>query len=159
LATTELRQQWLETHAGELGEWVSLGEAMSRRAGALAVAAEARPSLTVLAEIGPQPLDERDRSKWRQAAQQLECFRDRWGQPDDPAGLKPDLEAMDPARHRDLVRAVAATRTVTQDRALSRGPPRRHPRCLNSGGRPARQLRGIRSCPARPNMGELFHDV
>jgi hypothetical protein len=146
-AAAESRRRWLETHAGEVDEWVGLGRAISFRAGALAVAAEARPSRLVLAEIGPRPPDEHEAGRWRQAAQQLESFRDRWCLADDPAGLPQTLgDGGDGALRRDLIRAMAATRTVTQDRALSRGPPRRH----------TGDLGGIRTLLDGARADELF---
>jgi hypothetical protein len=144
-AAAEGRRQWLETHAGELDEWVDLGQAMGRRAGALAVATEARPSRVVLAEIGPPPSDERDTSRWQHAAQELEAFRDRWGLADDPAGLPHTVGDGEPRRH--LGRVLAATRAVTQDRALSRGPP-----CWRS-----QHVRGIRAVFGGVRASELFH--
>jgi hypothetical protein len=128
LATaSEARRQWLEDHAGELGEWVSLGQAMSRRADLLAVASEARPSRVVRAEIGPWPDDEHDREDWRRAAHALESYRDRWDVADNPdaLGLSVQSDGIDPARRNDLVRAVATTRAVGRDPGLSRGPPAR----------------------------------
>jgi hypothetical protein len=98
--------------------------AMAWPAGALAVAAEARPSRTVLAELGPPPAGDRERQAWRMAAAALEGFRDRWGLPDDPSALSRDgpPAAADPARRADQRRVMAACRAVGHAPTLDRGP-------------------------------------
>jgi conjugative relaxase-like TrwC/TraI family protein len=124
-AASDVRRQWLEDHAVELSEWVNLGKAMSHRADLLAVASEARPSRVVQAEIGPRPEGEHDRGEWQRAALAIESYRDRWDVADDPDALhlSAQSDGIDPARQNDLVRAVAATRSVGRGQGLSRGPP------------------------------------
>jgi hypothetical protein len=98
--------------------------AMAWRAGALGVAAEARPSRTVLAELGPPPPGDRERQAWRTAAAGLEAFRDRWGLPDDPRGWRLDgpVGGADPARQADRLRVITACRALGRAPALDRGP-------------------------------------
>jgi hypothetical protein len=61
-----------------------------RRLDALGVAAEIRPTDTVLAHLGPPPADPSERRPWREAAAAIEAC-DRWGLPDRPEQL--DLTA------------------------------------------------------------------
>jgi hypothetical protein len=100
----------------DVPQWAALGGAVARRAAALGVAAEARPSRTVLAELGPPPATERERQAWRDAATAIEAFRDRWGLPDDPDVLALDSpgDGRQEGRSADRIRVLAACRGVVR---------------------------------------------
>ncbi len=100
-AAAAARRRWLDQHAAELTEWVRLDAAMALRGDLLTVATEARPSRIVEAELGPGPLDERQRSQWRRAARAIECYRDRWAIADEPGSWRRPR-----SRHRDRPRSA-----------------------------------------------------
>jgi hypothetical protein len=95
---------------------------MTLRTAALGVAAETRPSRTVLDVLGPPPESDGERHAWRHAAAVVEAYRDRWNLPDDAAGLRlGKSDGRSPAERVEAQRALAACRAVTSGPRLGRG--------------------------------------
>jgi hypothetical protein len=95
---------------------------MAWRTAALGAAADARPTRTVLAAIGPRPPDEEQRRSWARAATAIEAYRDRWGLPDDPdvLDLRPRTLS-EPFLRADRLRVHAACRSFAATRVVGRG--------------------------------------
>jgi hypothetical protein len=83
-----------------------------RRLAALGAAAEIRPTDTVLAHLGPPPVDEAERGPWREAAAAIETYRERRGMADRPHQL--DLTSDGAASVAAACRAAARAREAGQ---------------------------------------------
>jgi hypothetical protein len=144
----ELRQHqqrragWLEAnaHLGPQYRQVVRALAWQRRATGLAVEQE-RPSY-VLEALGPVPASTRGRRAWRQAAADIEHYRNSYHITDPDRALGP--EAHDPTQRADRQRARTAIERVQAkqhavDRTHQRQPTREHtspPRPHQQRGRP-----------------------
>jgi conjugative relaxase-like TrwC/TraI family protein len=132
-AAARSRTDWLEQHRGQLGRWADLTHAIAWREAALGRGAELRPTVAVLAQLGPVPGDTNGRRVWRRGAEAVEAHRERWSLPDRPLELGKPATDLDPSRRAGELRVLAAAQEVQRTRGLDRDrgrdcaltPPRR----------------------------------
>jgi conjugative relaxase-like TrwC/TraI family protein len=112
------RGDWLEGHRDQLDRWDELSQAMTWRATALGRGAEIRPTVAVLAELGPPPADGTPQPVWRRAAQAVEAHRERWGLADRPLEMAPVAGPdHDRVRRADELRVLATTQELRRTRS------------------------------------------
>ncbi|MDQ6614636.1 MAG: hypothetical protein M3083_07795 [Actinomycetota bacterium] len=71
------RQQWLESHAGDLERHAALRAAAATRRANLTAAATLKPLGWLLEALGPYPDNRADRRIWREAAGDILAWRER----------------------------------------------------------------------------------
>jgi hypothetical protein len=122
------RAMWLQQNRGPLERWAELDNAVAWREAALGRGAELRPTVAVVAALGPRPADPQLAPAWARAAQAVEVHRERWALPDRPLEL---TERSTPPP--DLARRAGELRVLEASRDLQHG--REHDRSLAPSGR------------------------
>lgn len=116
------RRDWIENHGAQIRRWDDLARTIAWRESALGRAAEISPTTAVKELVGAPPADATERKLWRRAADRVEGYRERWHVADGKLDLtqQPRPE-QNPARRRDELGILAATRAVERARGRERG--------------------------------------
>jgi hypothetical protein len=127
-AAAHARAEWLDGHRDELQRWSDLSHASAWREAALGRGAEIRPTVAVQSTIGPPPAptDTARQAAWLRAAAAIESHRERWGLPDQPLELQPQLHPQpDLTRRAGELRVLAAAQELQRVRSPDRSlaPP------------------------------------